>query len=91
MIVFKLFSHRSVEIPRLQGNEDKFIRDLTIVERTLTGETEQDVQRMMWEERIRFVHSKSRFIDLMVADGFYTTLSEYTLPSNFNFDFLSQS
>ena len=84
IIIIKNIFNRSVEIPRLQGNEDRCIRDLSLVEQTLSGDTEQEVQRLKWEARIRFAHSKARFIDLMVADGFYTGLLEYTLPGNSN-------
>ena len=73
-----------MEIPRLQGNEERCIQDLSIVEQTLSGDTEREVQRLKWEARIRFAHSSTRFIDLMVADGFYTALSDYTLPGNVN-------
>ena len=87
LIVIKQLFNRSVEIPRLQGNEDKCFRDLNIVEHALSGDTEQEIQRLKWEARIRFAHAKTRFIDLMVADGFYTAISEYTLPGNLNVHF----
>jgi len=70
-----------VEIPKLPGHMHKFFLDLTFAEDTTTGETEKAKSRLIWEERIRFAFVKNRFLDLMAADGFYTPVEEFNLPS----------